>query len=695
MNKHTQKLILSLAASSIFLYQPAPMQAQDVSTFSLGKGQLYTQTSEGNPVLKSVNPYVFEAAVTGNDSAVFDANIRTPSGANRILEYDFSGSGLEFAATFATQESLDQNYGPGAYLFTIETANEGTREGSLTLGTVAYPAPPHISNFPATQTLNPIQPFTLTWDPIPGATAQDMIRVRVIGSFGDVSFDSGAPLQPGALNGTATSVTVDPNDFSDDIVTATVQFSKVLDRQTAVIPGATGLVVASATTELQLKISGSSGGDVTPPFLLSSSPLNNALNVPVNSPVSFTFSEAMTPAQSILWSSNVASNQFQYAWSANGRTLTATYSENFPSNSVITWQLNPASQPLFSDLAGNLLFPGIFSGQFTTSSSEGTNKPPCDPTSDDEGGGFSMSKVANYTQTSAAPPVLDTNTAAMFSTFVGSPTNNVVTQASLTLPSGALLPLTNFFGGSFFLMDNTLFPTIEALETAYPPGNYSLTIGRQDGSSRSVALAFPANPFPPTPQILNYTQAQSVDPNSDFTLQWNPFTGAQGYDSIYLYIYDEESTSSDMVFQAPDPCVPRELPVTATSIIIPKGIFAPGRQYQGSLSFYRSLVFDTNSIPDMPGQVSSGKSTTFILRTTGGNPVPTGPRFEPVVRQGQSLQFRLTGQPSVNYIIESTSELGQAWTPLLTTNSPTGLIEFTVPNELGTSRRFFRSRNAP
>lgn len=696
MNKHTRSLILSLSTSVLFLSPSVTLHAQnDVTMFSVGKGQIYTQNSAGHPVLKSVNPFLFEAAVADNEAAVFSATVRTPDGGSRTLDYDFSGSGLIFQATFPSQQSLDQNFGPGGYLFDIETANQGTLEAVLNLGAVAYPAAPRISNFAAAQALNPISLFTLTWDPIPGATAQDFIRVRVIGNFGDVNFDSGAPLQPGALNGTATSVLLNPSEFSDDTVTATVQYMKVLDRQTAAIPGATGLVLASATTELPLKISGGSTGDMIPPVLTSSVPQNGAVGVHVNTLVSFTFSEAMSPQQSILWSSNVASNQFQYAWSANGRTLTATYSENFPSNAIITWQLNPPTSPLFTDLAGNPLLPGIFSGQFTTSSSQGTNVPPCDPDSDEEGGGFSISKAANYVQTSAAPPVLDTNTAAMFSAFVGSPTNNLVTQASLTLPNGAIQPMTNFFGDDFFLMGDNVFPTIEALQTAYPPGNYTLSIQRQDNSTRAVALSFPADPFPPTPQILNFPQAQAVDPNTDFTLQWNPFTGAQGHDSIYLYIYDEDATGPGVVFQAPDRCVPRDLPVTATSIVIPRGIFAPGRRYLTTLSFYRILVVDTNTISDLPGQASSGKSTSFTLLTTGGGPTPTPPRFEPVVRQGQNLLLRLVGQPSTNYLIESTSALNQAWTPYLTTNSPTGTIELTVPKELANSSQFFRARIAP
>src|SRR5213075_2671229 len=82
----------------------------------------------------------------------------------------------------------------GTYTFTV----------AVTLpATMAQPNAPHVSNFTAGQTVSSSQPFTLTWDPFTGGTATDYVFVQV----GNV-WKTPTPGTTGALNGTATSVTI-------------------------------------------------------------------------------------------------------------------------------------------------------------------------------------------------------------------------------------------------------------------------------------------------------------------------------------------------------------------------------------------------------------------------------------------------------------------------------------------------------
>ena len=77
--------------------------------------------------------------------------------------------------------------------------------------TMTQPNPPHISNFVAAQSVNATQAFTLNWDVFVGGTTTDYVYV-VVGA--NNTWQTPSPGAPGALNGTATSVTIRPTHSS-------------------------------------------------------------------------------------------------------------------------------------------------------------------------------------------------------------------------------------------------------------------------------------------------------------------------------------------------------------------------------------------------------------------------------------------------------------------------------------------------
>jgi hypothetical protein len=89
--------------------------------------------------------------------------------------------------------ALTNAWPDGGYTVTI-FSNATALPISLNLSaSLTRPGAPHISNYTAVQSVNPTNPFTLSWDAFPGGTTGDYIEV----SFG--SFTSPDPYTAGAL----------------------------------------------------------------------------------------------------------------------------------------------------------------------------------------------------------------------------------------------------------------------------------------------------------------------------------------------------------------------------------------------------------------------------------------------------------------------------------------------------------------
>ena len=99
--------------------------------------------------------------------------------------------------------SFDSTYPSGDYVFTISSNSTSAQITATLSASMTQPNAPRVSNFDAAQAVDPSQPFTLSWDSFQGGTAADFVSVDVGGLF-----RSGNPGEPGALNGTATSVTI-------------------------------------------------------------------------------------------------------------------------------------------------------------------------------------------------------------------------------------------------------------------------------------------------------------------------------------------------------------------------------------------------------------------------------------------------------------------------------------------------------
>ena len=400
-------------------------------------------------------------------------------------------------------------------------------------------------------------------------------------------------------------------------------------------------------------------GEELPVFLLTSTPQNQATDVPLNSPITFTFFTPMAPRQSISWSANVDSSKFVYSWSGDGTVLTAVYFSDLPASSLITWTLDPSG---FQSASGAPLLAQNSSGAFTTGTGQGNSNDPCDGGSTNVTTGvINLFKSISYLQTNASAPVIDPGIGATFLALVSWPPGNPITEASVRLPGGTVKTIPNLFG-TLFLSEQ--FTNQEALDAAYPAGSYEVTIQQASGSSSTRITV--GSGVPPTPQISNFATTQSYNAASDYTLQWGPFTGVAPIDSLYLSISDVRGTN----FSAPDLCVPRLLANTATSIVIPANTFSVGGAKNGSLSFSKVGDSKTNALPNISIYASYNKSTDFTFKSTGQPPAEP-PQILNLTRLENGLvQFEVEATTGVVVTVEGSDDL-ELWVPV-TSGAATG-----------------------
>lgn len=432
-------------------------------------------------------------------------------------------------------------------------------------------------------------------------------------------------------------------------------------------------------------------GQFDSPFLVSSSPAMLAMGVPVSSPVSFTFDVAMGPGYAIEWSENLTAANFTYAWSADKKTLTCTYQPALPANAAIFWTLNPDPDVAgFANQSGTPLASGEFTGFFMTGAGTGggTNDP-CTSTNQQQAG-FSVTKSVDYVQRSAAPPVIDPDSGAMFGAMASGTATRPLASASLQYPTGKTVPLTNLFGSTFFLPDLESYPTQEAMDAQYPNGIYVMNAAYLTGGMATMPLNLPPNGYPPIPQINNFDQTQNIAPAADFTVLFNGLLAPALNDSISFTISD----LTGLVFSTPNPCIPRYLPNTATSVTIPANTLSAGKVYTAHLHYFKVGTLNSNTVPGMVGSSGFSKSTTFQIKTAGGTQ-PTAPRFTGYQRLPDgSFMMQVTGQKGVMYQLQYTTDF-LSWKNLAKQPQILDVMQFIDAAPAADAYRFYRVIVAP
>ena len=199
---------------------------------------------------------------------------------------------------------------------------------------------------------------------------------------------------------------------------------------------------------------------------------------------------------------------------------------------------------------------------------------------------FGVLKGQQYSQSSAAAPVLVNAGPYAFDVFVDSDNSGVV-GGSLKLPNGTTQALDSNNGETPGLYRS--FPTLSGLDAAYPAGNYIVMLNTLHNGTKAITLPLTTSVFPNAPQVLNFAALQAVDVRAPLTVTWGAFKGGGADDFVQLVVSTPEGLE---VFQTPQGGYPGALTGTAISATIPADLLAPGHTYQARIFFAKGIGSD-------------------------------------------------------------------------------------------------------
>jgi hypothetical protein len=252
--------ILRLGAFILLAFGVATVQATtDVGAYYwVLKRADYMQTSTANPVPAGA-PFHFNSLVTRSATGNFTQSISgfVPPGSGIITtpqHYDVLPDGsLNFDSYVSSQANLDAAWGPGGYNLDIRGA---MREWFPTLhlnGASSFPPEkPKLSNSPFNNgdlIVNRANPLTLQWNSF---ASHDFVDDVII-----LTITRGTAIILREVLPSSTTSRAFPANFFDaeQVYTVEISFVKVVDRNTASIPGSVGLAGFASTTRIFISTS--------------------------------------------------------------------------------------------------------------------------------------------------------------------------------------------------------------------------------------------------------------------------------------------------------------------------------------------------------------------------------------------------------------------------------------------------------
>lgn len=243
---------------------------------------------------------------------------------------------------------------------------------------------------------------------------------------------------------------------------------------------------------------------------------------------------------------------------------------------------------------------------------------------------FDILKGQMFLQTDTGAPTLSGPSSFVFQSFADGQANGSLTNITFNNPNAQPTSLSQDGDRSYKF--EQAFSSKANLDSAFPNGNYAVTMKTTTEGTRTVTLSLTGDLYPDTPHISNFTAAQAVIPSQNFTLTWDAWAGGTAQDIVQVRIVD--SGMQDVV-SSPEMGQPGALNGLSTSFQIPARKLRPGQIYGVELLFGRASTFDSSTYPGATGLAAYFKKTQFPLATTGTQTGPTAGNFSLVFNFSQ------------------------------------------------------------
>jgi len=226
----------------------------DAVAYTITKGLVYSQTSNGAPVLLPTNAYVFDSIVKASAATSLASAVTvTPPGATRVLALQPGSTLWSFEDRFSASAAFDAAYPIGAYAVNVLGNSDGLKNLSLALAAAPYPNAPQILDYSAAQAFDSAQDFTLSWTPFGGTALNRFAQLTIRDALGHTVFSTPDYGTLGALSALNTNVIVPGGTLaSNRFYQASLVFEAVETADNTTYPGALGLAGLSATTQFRL-----------------------------------------------------------------------------------------------------------------------------------------------------------------------------------------------------------------------------------------------------------------------------------------------------------------------------------------------------------------------------------------------------------------------------------------------------------
>ncbi len=583
-----------LLAGALVLFSciaPQLVAGQDIGETVVERVEYYSQctTNRADTTFDRAHRVAFYVFPMFN-GAVLSATVTQKSN-SFTLENEGNG-------TFTNSPDLTAAAPGGSYEFNVATVDEGTKVLKVALPAVPNGiAPLRLANFPASQSIDASQDFTFTWDKAPKLNTHDYLLFEIFQTNGTTVFDSGQ-LAISQTNVLIPAGTLQPNTT----YRAYIYFRHFFSLQNKKLP-------ESAATEVVATRFGIT--TLNPAGVFQFGP----------NPVVANVQDGTASMEVVRTQGSQGDVTVDYYSSDRtavaGTNYTAVASTlDFPdgvTNQTIT-------VPLLNDGATN----GPLSLLLTLTNASGgaglVIRPHATVTILDSSNlpapalyGYLLGRVQFYDQTATNPPSQSNECdAARFYTSIRPIFPGVVTNASLQMRK-ASITLTNDHD---YVECAAEFPSIAALNKAFPPGKYTLNYSTTSGGSFSPSLTMVTEKQFPVPYVTNGIALNSVDPSMPLTLGWNAFTGATSNDFVIVSVRDP---SHEYVFRTPDEFEPGALLGTTGSVTIPAGTMQSGGEYLVNVIFSK-MIDSPEAFPGIRAGVASVHTTAFNIQTISASP---------------------------------------------------------------------------